>query len=108
MFYVICCLAIFGLTMKGQGKVDALYVKGCAFICRNVTSSVEKRDVLLLVLQKIHAGGTYALAFLFGLIGVGVPFSETGSPDVSVFVYSFIGAGVFVLYVRTKEKWATS
>jgi hypothetical protein len=96
------------MTMKGKGKVDALYVKGCAFVCRNVTSSVEKRDALLLVLRKIHAGGTYALALLFGLVGVGVPFSETGSPDHSVIVYSLLAAGVFVLYVRTKEKWATS
>lgn len=108
MFYVFCCLAVFGLTMKGKGRVDALYVKGCNFICRNVTSSVEKRDAFLLVLQKIHAGGIYALALLFGFIGVGVPLIDIGGGELSFVVGIILGASIFVLWARTKERWATS
>lgn len=108
MFYVVFCLALFGLAMKGQERLDELNEKGCEFICRNVTSSVEKRDAFLLALQKIHAGGIYALALLFGLIGVGIPLIDIGGGDWSFVVGMILGAGVFVLWARTKEKWATS
>lgn len=108
MFYVVLCLALFGLTMKGQGRIDALYAKGHGFICRNVTSSVEKRDAFLLALEKLHAGGTYVIALLFGFIGVGIPLIDTGGSDFSFAIGMLLGAGVFVLYVRTTKKWATS